>query len=546
MEKEKKSLMEKVKGWSKKGKIGLITIIMIIIVIIVSVIILNLNNNSNNDNNAQQSITENTITAEELKDYLKQLEMGNYIQDDSVKLGPIIDFNYNNYNKLVSYSCIYHNNNVTMNEGGLVLINEDTKEFKNIAQPIETSAIIYDLNTQNQSDKLKEIMSLVSTYFIENGIDNFGSVRASSSNTLDKYAELGKDIGTIVGIKEGRTIVENKYMSNIKYKNEDTRDSSLLYERMNIFPMYLGATTTEMEYAWDSIGLPEDALGLLTSEEKTTMAMVNGPAYRNVKKYTIAEFNTATNNPKIVGKYSSKEDAKNALKLEEATDEPIIETEESKEFAGIEQMIGFLNSYYDLNFNPTDEQMREIMEFSNTTDEFNNDTLLEFILQKGWTTSGTGTVDNNSGNSNSGTTSNSNNSNNNSNNNNNNNNTNQNSSDSNTSTYEEIKATLSINIKDLINSSTDSEVKTILQSNTLQVSIFVDGSIEGSEYLMYHGGIDSIPNTIAEDFTFDVTKNKSIKSNVRIVIDNTSTMIRESTLYDKSITFDKTETYTIK
>ena len=540
MEKEKKSLLEKFKGLSKKWKIGLITIIMIIIVIIVGVIIFNLNNNSNNDNNAQQYITENTITTEELKNYLKQLEMGNYIQDDSVKLGPIIDFNYNNYNKLVSYSCIYHNNNVTMNEGGLILVNEENKEYKNIAQPIETSAIIYDLNTKNQSDHLKEIMSLLSTYFIENGIDNFGSVRANSSDTLDKYAELGKDIGTIVGIKEGRTIVENKYMSNIKYKNEDTGDSSLLYERMNIFPMYLGATTTEMEYAWDSIGLPEDALGLLTSEEKTTMAMVNGPAYRNVKKYTIAEFNTATNNPKIVGKYSSKEDAKSALKLEEATDELIIETEESKEVAGIEQMIGFLNSYYDLNFNPTDEQMQEIIEFSNTTDEFNNDTLMEFILQKGWTASGTGTVDNRSENSNSGTTSNSNNSSGN------NKNTNKNSNDSNTSTYEEIKATLSINIKDLINNSTDPEVETILQSNTLQVSIFVEESEEKSEYLMYHGGIDSIPNTITQEFTFDITNKTSIKSNVRIVIDNTSTMIRESTLYDKSITFDKTGTYTIK
>ena len=540
MEKEKKSLLEKFKGLSKKWKIGLITIIMIIIVIIVGVIIFNLNNNSNNDNNAQQSITENTITTEELKNYLKQLEMGNYIQDDSVKLGPIIDFNYNNYNKLVSYSCIYHNNNVTMNEGGLILVNEENKEYKNIAQPIETSAIIYDLNTKNQSDQLKEIMSLLSAYFIENGIDNFGSVRASSSDTLDKYAELGKDIGTIVGIKEGRTIVENKYMSNIKYKNEDTGDSSLLYERMNIFPMYLGATTTEMEYAWDSIGLPEDALGLLTSEEKTTMAMVNGPAYRNVKKYTIAEFNTATNNPKIVGKYSSKEDAKSALKLEEATDEPIIETEESKEVAGIEQMIGFLNSYYDLNFTPTDEQMQEIIEFSNSTDEFNNDTLMEFILQKGWTASGTGTVDNSSENSNSGTTSNSNNSSGN------NKNTNKNSNDSNTSTYEEIKATLSINIKDLINNSTDPEVETILQSNTLQVSIFVEESEEKSEYLMYHGGIDSIPNTITQEFTFDITNKTSIKSNVRIVIDNTSTMIRESTLYDKSITFDKTGTYTIK
>lgn len=222
----------------------------------------------------------------------------------------------------------------------------------------------------------------------------------------------------------------------------------------------------------------------------------------------------------------------NQIISEGATDNT---TTNSSKVAEIEQMIGFLNSYYDLNFNPTDEQMQEIIEFSNTTDEFNNDTLMEFILQKGWTVSGTGTVDNSSG-----TTSNSNNSSSN------NKNTNKNSNDNNTSTYEEIKATLSINIKDLINNSTDPEVETILQSNTLQVSIFVEESEEKSEYLMYHGGIDSIPNTITQEFTFKTTNNKSIKSNVRIVIDNTSTMIRESTLYDKSITFDKTGTYTIK
>lgn len=220
---------------------------------------------------------------------------------------------------------------------------------------------------------------------------------------------------------------------------------------------------------------------------------------------------------------------------EETTDNTTTETN-SSEVESMKQRISFLDSYYDLNFTPTDEQLQEIIEVSNTTENFDNDALLEFILQKGWTVSGTGTVDNSSG-----TTSNSNNSSNS-----NNNNTNKNSNDSNTSTYEEIKATLSINIKDLINNSTDPEVETILQSNTLQVSIFVEESEEKSEYLMYHGGIDSIPNTITEDFRFETTNNDSVKSNVRIVIDNTSTMIRESTLYDKSVTFDKTGTYTIK
>lgn len=533
MEKEKKSLVEKFKGLSKKGKIGLITIIMIIIVIIAGAIIFNLNNNSNNDNNAQQSITENTITTEELKNYLKQLEMGNYIQDDSVKLGPIIDFNYNNYNKLVSYSCIYNNNDngITLKEGGLLLLNKNTDDKEYIKMPLEVSCVIYSLNTQNETDKLEEVMNIVGTYFTQYGVDSFYTAK---ENNEDGYIDLCKNVGSIVGIKECRIAIENQMKLLVKNVS-GASEMTYLFKSGEIFPRYMGIPVTDTEYAWEEHGMPESALGLLSNDEITSMTMALGPAYKKVTKYTIFELSVDKENS-IVGKYSSKEDAKSALKLEEATDEPIIETEESKEVESMKQRISFLDSYYDLNFTPTDEQLQEIIEVSNTTENFDNDALLEFILQKGWTVSGTGTVDNSSG-----TTSNSNNSSNN-----NNNNTNKNSNDNNTTTYKEITATLSINIKDLINNSTDPEVETILQSNTLQVSIFVDGSKEGSEYLMYHGGIDSIPNTITEDFRFETTNNDSVKSNVRIVIDNTSTMIRESTLYDKSVTFDKTGTYTIK
>ena len=533
MEKEKKSLLEKFKGLSKKWKIGLITIIMIIIVIIVGVIIFNINNNSNNDNNAQQSINENTITTEELKNYLKQLEMGNYIQDDSVKLGPIIDFNYNNYNKLVSYSCIYNNNDngITLKEGGLLLLNKNTDDKEYIKMPLEVSCVIYSLNTQNETDKLEEVMNIVGTYFTQYGVDSFYTAK---ENNEGGYIDLCKNVGSIVGIKECRIAIENQMKLLVKNVS-GASEMTYLFKSGEIFPRYMGIPVTDTEYAWEEHGMPESALGILSNDEITSMTMALGPAYKKVTKYTIFELSVDKENS-IVGKYSSKEDAKSALKLEEATDEPIIETEESKEVESMKQRISFLDSYYDLNFTPTDEQLQEIIEVSNTTENFDNDALLEFILQKGWTVSGTGTVDNSSG-----ITSNSNNSSNN-----NNNNTNKNSNDSNTSTYEEIKATLSINIKDLINNSTDPEIETILQSNTLQVSIFVDGSKEGSEYLTYNGGIDSIPNTITEDFRFETTNNDSIKSNVRIVIDNTSTMIKESTLYDKEIIFDKTGTYTIQ
>lgn len=207
--------------------------------------------------------------------------------------------------------------------------------------------------------------------------------------------------------------------------------------------------------------------------------------------------------------------------------------------ADIQDRIDFFNSYYAWNFHPTDEQMQQMVEFANSTSNFTNDTLADFIIDKGWLPdSGTGTVSSN--NSSSTTTNNGNSSSSNK-------NTSSSSSSNNANVNKEVIATLNINIKDLIDNSTDEEVKTIMQSNTLQVSIFVENSSERSKYLMYYGGAKSIPNTITEKFTFITTSKEPIaKSNVKIVIDNTSTMIRESTLFEKEMTFDKTGTYEIK
>lgn len=203
----------------------------------------------------------------------------------------------------------------------------------------------------------------------------------------------------------------------------------------------------------------------------------------------------------------------------------------------IQDRIEFFNSYYAWNFHPTDEQMQQMVEFANTTSNLTNDTLADFIIDKGWLPdSETGTTSNNS----SSTTSNKNNNSSSS-------NKNTSSSSNNNNTNKEVIATLNINIKDLIANSTDEEVKTIMQSNTLQVSIFVENSEEESQYLMYYGGANSIPNTITEKFTFITTsKLPTAKGTVKVVIDNTSTMIRESTLFEKEMTFDKTGTYTIK
>lgn len=62
----------------------------------------------------------------------------------------------------------------------------------------------------------------------------------------------------------------------------------------------------------------------------------------------------------------------------------------------IQDRIDFFNSYYYWNFHPTDEQMQQMVEFANSTSNFTNDTLADFIIDKGWLPdSGTGTVSSN-------------------------------------------------------------------------------------------------------------------------------------------------------
>lgn len=206
-------------------------------------------------------------------------------------------------------------------------------------------------------------------------------------------------------------------------------------------------------------------------------------------------------------------------------------TSNSERVNELKQMIEYLNNNYYLGFEPTEEQMTTILEYESENGNFDNDSLMEYILNKGWVSvRGGGTIDNSSsGSSSSGTTSSSSGNKNNS--------STNNSDDDNMEIY--IKGTLKINIKDLIKKSSDPEVQKIIKSNTINVSIYVEESHERSEFIMYHGGFNSIPDIITKDFTFTTTgKNKSVKSNVKIVIDNTATEIKESTLYEKELTFE--------
>ena len=466
MEKEKKSLVEKFKGLSKKNKIVLITTIIAIVTIVIITIIAIIA--SNNSNESVPTVTQPENTQEEI------------IEQDNEELSSLVELSdtYTGMSFKVSkedYEEQYLNYyDYEINIG---FADESFSKATTILDGTTTvyTHILYCDVPQRE-------------YFITGMLVDDNTNKVIGVNCGIDYNNINDTL---------KNTSMTQVIANMGSLNEGNADEiSTIFEEMI-------ANNQNIRY--------QNGIGYSVG-------------YRSEGSLLVFEVRAMT-----------EEHYKNVFSNSSLETSMTTETN-SSEVESMKQRISFLDSYYDLNFTPTDEQLQEIIEVSNTTENFDNDALLEFILQKGWTVSGTGTVDNSSG-----TTSNSNNSSNN-----NNNNTNKNSNDSNTSTYEEIKATLSINIKDLINNSTDPEIETILQSNTLQVSIFVEESEEKSEYLMYHGGIDSIPNTITQEFTFDITNKTSIKSNVRIVIDNTSTMIRESTLYDKSITFDKTGTYTIR
>lgn len=59
----------------------------------------------------------------------------------------------------------------------------------------------------------------------------------------------------------------------------------------------------------------------------------------------------------------------------------------------IREQIAFFNENEDLGLEPTQEQINEIIEYAKDLEEYNDDILMEFILQKGWTVRGTQMID---------------------------------------------------------------------------------------------------------------------------------------------------------
>lgn len=198
--------------------------------------------------------------------------------------------------------------------------------------------------------------------------------------------------------------------------------------------------------------------------------------------------------------------------------------------ADIQDRIDFFNSYYAWNFHPTDEQMQQMVEFANSTSNFTNDTLADFIIDKGWLPdSGTSS---NTSNKNNSTSSN-------------------NSSSKTESEY--FNVTVNINMKQIIqnNAIAKKVVDNVKEYPTIHISISDGAGDTGLIYQLenpadYSQVRKSIPDTITRNIT---TK---AGAKIKFVIEMSSSSEENSsnnvaiTLLEKEMTFDKTGTYEIK
>ena len=213
----------------------------------------------------------------------------------------------------------------------------------------------------------------------------------------------------------------------------------------------------------------------------------------------------------------------------------------------IHSMLSVLYDSYNIEFEPTDDQMQEMIAFYNSTDNFNSDTLLTFITEREWLAiRGNGNINNSETN--------------NSNKNQINNNStssskNTNTTSSNTSNKvedEKIEIILNINLEQLINKNElAKEIKE--KYPTIFIKVNIEDTGEPGEIFEYYDGGKSIPNTVTVKRKLEegkdalgTHKNRNEKRKVLITMNNTSTMIVETTLFEGEIIFDKAGTYEIK
>ena len=247
------------------------------------------------------------VNEEEMTEMLKGAKNGTYLQDDTVKIGKEINFEYKGYNKLVSYRGTYIEGPSTLEMGGLMLISKD--KFKIISLDTTYIAILNYLIVENKDKQLEQVMIFIGNYLKDNNIeqiniDNIG---------LEKYMELNKEIAKVVGVKLGREILENTQLIETMKK---TLNAVFLYGKDEITPRYVGYTTTEQEYVWTVID--EYTARILYATNTRTynqLIAMYGQPYENVQRFVVNDY-TKSGLPEK-GTYKDIEEAKKTLNVEE-------------------------------------------------------------------------------------------------------------------------------------------------------------------------------------------------------------------------------------
>ena len=411
-------------------------------------------------------------------------------------------------------------------------INEKKKEVQTSSQ-LENENIQEENTIKEQTNKTlltKEMLSQNNYKFLYELIQ----FRISG----EKYYSEGDYLKLAVRHQyENKFIVHTIILSNKHINQPDYQLKSVLsnseYEKM--YYLTKNITKEKIYYACfelkDNVYL-EDAMGAGYPNGFDTMFNIQGENIVEIPNgtddYTANQIAQRVANE--LDRYYEKLKNNEPIETSSNTNSTVIED--------IQDRIDFFNSYYYWNFHPTNEQMQQMVEFANSTSNFTNDTLADFIIDKGWLPdSGTGTVSSNNSNSN-----------------NNNNNGNSGSSNKNTSsssndddnTSREVIATVNINLKELIAKNTvATEIKN--ESERIDIRVYVEDAFVKDDYFEYFSGGASVPNTITTTVkVYENEKKLNDKRKVIITMDNTRTLIKETTLYDGEMIFNKTGTYEIK
>ena len=253
-------------------------------------------------------------------------------------------------------------------------------------------------------------------------------------------------------------------------------------------------------------------------------------------------------------------DNKNSIDIDTVEDDSLLKPDVTDEMAIIDYIMEIITEKNETEyweFEPTEEQMNKIIEFyRNNKDTFDSESLWLFINEQGYIGRGSAeTIDysestTSSSKTNSSQTKSS-------------NSTSSSNKKSNTTKVddpykEEVEINLNINLKELIaKNDVAREIKE--KYPTIFIHVWVEDTSGGTEQFEYYGGGASLPDMITSQRTLSegtgyfmglyelkTFKNRNEKRKVEITMDNTSTAIVRTTLFEGEMVFPKSGTYEIK